>query len=109
MLVRFFNGGPWDGIEFEAIYAPQAIGFRDMDVTYEQTDDPTVEVMQSSKRDHHQYLFDHRKLRDGVQLTVGVNLPREPQKGEDPLDLVDESLIVMVYRYAPGEKAWWEE
>lgn len=111
MLIRFFNRGPWDGIQFEAPIelAPHAFCCRDMHAAFEPTNDPNVEVVHSLKRDHHQYFFDHRKLRDGVQLKVGENLPRDPENGEDPLDLVDEDLIVMAYRYAPGEKVWWEE
>jgi hypothetical protein len=30
MRLRFI-GGPWDGVEFDSTYSPQAISFRDMD------------------------------------------------------------------------------
>jgi hypothetical protein len=59
MSIRFINGGPWDGIEFDATVAPGAINFQDMDVTFELTDDPNVEIMRSSRRPH-QYVLDHR-------------------------------------------------
>ena len=107
MRIRF-NGGPWDGVEFESPVCPDAIGFRHLDVRFEATKKPLVWRMHSARRDHHQYLFDRPKIEEGVQLIVGENLEREPQEGEPLMELVDPKLLVFHYRYAPGEKPEFE-
>ena len=107
MRMRFV-GGPWDGVEFDATYCPDQIGMRDLDIDSERCEDDMTEVFRMSKREHHQYLLEAPRLKEGVKLKVGENLEREPEEGEDPLDLVEEELIVMVYRYAPGQRVWWE-
>ncbi len=107
MRIRF-NGGPWDGVEFDSPICPHAIGFRHLDVRFEKTEKPLVSQMHSARRDHHHYLFDQPKIEEGTQLVVGENLEREPKEGESLLDLVDPKLIVWHYRYAPGEEYEFE-
>jgi hypothetical protein len=109
MRVRF-NGGPWDGVEFEAPFYPDTIGFRHEQVRLDPVKGkPLVFESLTAERNHHQYLFDQPKLSEGVELEVGVNLAREPKEGDNLLDLVDESVIVVHYRYAPTEGPWWED
>jgi hypothetical protein len=103
-----FVHGPWDGVEVEADYFPERIGFRKQQVAIEDVQGLEM-TMSSSKGEDHQYLLKDRRLKEGVQLKVGENLEREPKEGEDICDLVNDDLIVMVYEYAPGKKLWWEE
>ena len=112
MRVRFLGGGPWDGVEFDIPNdpLPGAIAFRFLRSKMEcDPNNPLVTHMSADIRDHHQYFLETRQLREGVTLRVGENLPHEPEQGEDPLDLVDDSLLVYVYKYAPGKKLYWEE
>jgi hypothetical protein len=106
------GGGPWDGVEFDIPKEPlpDAIAFRFLSVDMKMDpNDPLVTPMSMDKRDHHQYFLESRQLKAGVTLRVGENLPHEPEQGEDPLDLVDESLLVYIYKYTPGKRLWWEE
>jgi hypothetical protein len=108
MRIRF-NGGPWDGVEFEAPFCPDAIGFRHTDMRYDPVKGKLFAFkVHAAKRNHHQYLFDKPAVLEGVELKVGQNLAREPRDGEDLIELVDDSLVVMHYRYAPTEGPWWE-
>ena len=104
-----FSGGPWDGVEFDAPFCPDVIHFRHLDQRAEKDEGRSGFRIKSAKREHHQYLLDGPKLLEGVEPVVGVNLSREPEDGEDLVHLADESVVVMQYRYAPGEPAWWEE
>lgn len=109
MRIRF-NGGPWDGVEFEAPFCPAAIGFRHTGMRFDPIKGkPFVFKVHAAKRNHHQYRFDKPAVLEGVELKVGVNLAREPREGEDLLELVDDGLILMHYRYAPTEGAWWDQ
>ncbi|MHB1421918.1 MAG: hypothetical protein ACYC3I_01730 [Gemmataceae bacterium] len=103
-----FKGGPWDGAEFDVPVCPHVIHFRTLDTASERIEGLRFK-MKWAKREHHQYLFDGAKLIEGVELVVGVNISREPEEGEDPVYLADDSIVVMEYRYAPGEPAWWEK
>src|SRR5216683_7309244 len=100
MLIRF-NEGPWDGVQFEADFAPLTIQFRDLEVGFEKISVENVEKMHSSERVDIQYNLQGRKLPEGVEPPVC--------EGQDPLDIVHEDQIVMDYRHARGEKALWED
>jgi hypothetical protein len=109
MRIRLIGGGPWDGVEFDVPELPDEIRFRTLLLEFESdSKNPNVEHVRSDKREHHQYHLSGRSLKEGITLRVGENLPHEPEEGEDLLDLIDESLVIYSYRYAPGEKVWWD-
>jgi hypothetical protein len=111
MRVRF-NGGPWDGVEFEAPFCPDVIGFRHTDVR----GDPIRKegkvfafMMHSAKRNHHQYRYDKFAMLEGAEPVVN-QASGEPFDAQELFDSFgDVSSIVMHYRYAPTEGAWWEQ
>jgi hypothetical protein len=84
MKIRF-DGGPWDGVEFDVPFCPDAIAFRHLDTRYE----PVPEEgnlacrVYTARRDHHQYLADPSRINEWEEEGVPA---------------------VWVYRYAPGEK-----
>jgi hypothetical protein len=105
MRLRFTEGGPWDGVEFESDFAPMEIGFRDTAIG--DIDPKKPLVMPMSERNHHRYVICGTTLKEGVKLVVGENLKREPEEGEDILHLVDSDLLVFEYKYSPGLPEWW--
>jgi hypothetical protein len=76
-----FQGGPWDGVEFDADFSPDEITFRHLNTRYFfKVPNPKLQVSKQ-KRDHFVYLRTERKM---------------PQ-------------AVVKYKYAPGKKPFWEE
>jgi hypothetical protein len=107
MRVRF-NGGPWDGVEFDAPFCPDAIGFRHTDMRDEPVEGkPFTKKLLAAKRNHHQYLYDKVGMLEGREPPVTD--AGQPLAPVDLLELGDESLIMIHYRYAPTEGPWWEE
>jgi len=105
-----FNGGPWDGVEFEAPFCPDAIGFRHTDVRGDPIEGKAFAFkMHSAKRNHHQYRFDKFAMREGVEPAVNERTG-EPYEAHDLFDIFgDVTSIEMHYLYAPTEGAWWEQ
>lgn len=107
MRIRF-NGGPWDGVEFEAPFCPDAIGFRHTDSRGDPIKGkPFTFKIRSAERNHHQYRYDKVTMREGAEPVV-TDAGRTLDAAE-LLELGDDSLIVMHYRYAPTDGAWWEQ
>jgi hypothetical protein len=78
MFMRLrFNGGPWDGVEFESTYSPLAIAFRDLDMDMQKIEGKPAYLARVAARNHHQYLFE------------------KPSPDDEN---------VYMFRYAPGEK-----
>jgi hypothetical protein len=103
-----FNGGPWDGVEFDAPFCPDAIGFRHTDTRGDPVEgNPFKFTIRSAERNHHQYRYEKVALRDGVEPPFGDS--GEPLDATALFELGDESLIVLHYRYAPSEGAWWQQ
>ncbi len=98
MKIRF-NGGPWDGVEFEAPFHPDAIHFRNLDIeTDEETANHGTTIIQTAIRNHHQYLIGEPKLREGVEPKVGENMSRELEEGESLLDVMHSGFFATQYR-----------
>src|SRR5262249_52877513 len=103
MRVRF-DGGPWDGVQFDAPFCPDAIAFRHTDSRGEPIEGKAFAFrVRSAERNHHQYRYDKLAMIDGEE--PAVNQAGEPIDPSDLLDLGYENLIVMHYRYAPIEVA----
>jgi hypothetical protein len=107
MQIRF-NGGPWDGVEFEAPFCPDAIGFRHTDTRDDPVEGKPFQFkVRSAERNHHLYLYDKVAMREGAEPVFTDS--GHPLDAADLLERGDESLIVMHYRYTPTEGAWWEQ
>jgi hypothetical protein len=107
MRVRF-NGGPWDGVEFDAPFCPDAIGFRHTDTRGDLVKGKSLVFrVRSAERNHHQYRFDKVAMLEGVEPPV--NQAGESIDPADLLELGDESGIVLHYRYSPTDGLWWEQ
>src|SRR5689334_12177676 len=101
MRVRF-NGGPWDGVEFETPFCPDAIGFRHTDTRGDPVEGKVFEfVIHSAKRNHHLYCYDKVAMREGAEPAFTDS--GEPLDAADLLEFGDDSSIIMHYRYAPSE------
>jgi hypothetical protein len=97
MLARF-NGGPWDGVEIEIPFTPEQISFRTRNVWFDTKGPLDNMAAFVPKEDHlHEYLASGPKLREGVLLNQG-----------ETIELLDDSLVVHQYRYAPGEPTEWD-
>ncbi len=77
-----FKGGPWEGVEFDADYVPDAIQFRHLVASAEYNPDTKKVIMAAYPTEHHQYL------------------KADPRSEEQDWE---------EYFHAPGAKTWWEE
>ena len=108
-----FRGGPWDGCEMKTSYLPNQLVLRAL--KFGGNDKPAENDfsfgdidLSFSENDLNTYTLRGRRIVSGVTLSVGVNMEREPEEGDDICDLVSEEVLEAVYDHTPSVKGWFD-